>query len=151
MDGTGGFTLAQQLQQLRDEKWYINIHNASFPGGEIRGQVLATVRGKAVTNCLPIGSHEVCLTVSDGRCSDTKCVTVEVITPCQAVGTLVLGIESSTLPRNRQQPLTAALKTACSAFERGGRGPGHKPFGKVSQNKVSSPSPSQWTPRWPNN
>ncbi len=120
VDGTGGFTVAQQLQQLRDGNWYINIHDATFPGGEIRGQVRATAQGATINNCLPIGSHEVCLTVSDGRCSDTKCVTVEVISPCQAIGTLVIGIESSTLPRNRQQPLTAVLKTACSAFERGG-------------------------------
>ena len=39
VNGTGGFTLAQQLTQLNSGLWYINIHNASFPGGEIRGQI----------------------------------------------------------------------------------------------------------------
>jgi hypothetical protein len=38
--GTGGFTIAQQLNQLRTGQWYINIHSVGqFSGGEIRGQV----------------------------------------------------------------------------------------------------------------
>jgi hypothetical protein len=118
-DGTGGFTLAQQLQQLRDGQWYINIHSPSHPGGEIRGQLLPTAQGVTVTNCLGIGAHEVCLTVSDGMCSDTKCVTVEVISPCQAVGTLILTVETSSLPRGRQRPLIVSLKAACASFDDG--------------------------------
>ena len=40
-DGTGGLTLAQQLDQLNGEMWYINIHTApTFGGGEIRGQIV---------------------------------------------------------------------------------------------------------------
>jgi hypothetical protein len=44
--GTGGFSLAQQLDQLNSGMWYINIHTGSdgvtpgFGGGEIRGQIL---------------------------------------------------------------------------------------------------------------
>ena len=38
--GTGGFTVAQQLDQLNGGLWYVNIHDQSFPGGEIRGQIL---------------------------------------------------------------------------------------------------------------
>ena len=34
------FTVAQQLAQLNSGLWYVNIHNSSFPGGEIRGQIL---------------------------------------------------------------------------------------------------------------
>jgi hypothetical protein len=38
--GTGGFTIAQQLDQLRTGQWYINIHSVGqFSGGEIRGQI----------------------------------------------------------------------------------------------------------------
>ena len=29
----------QQLADLQAGKWYVNIHTAKFPGGEIRGQV----------------------------------------------------------------------------------------------------------------
>ena len=40
VDGTGGFSLAQQISQLEGGLWYINIHSANFGGGEIRGQIL---------------------------------------------------------------------------------------------------------------
>jgi hypothetical protein len=39
VDGTGGFTIAQQQAQLLAGQWYINIHTSTFPGGEIRGQI----------------------------------------------------------------------------------------------------------------
>jgi hypothetical protein len=36
------FTLtAQQIAGLKNGLWYINIHTANFPGGEIRGQLYA--------------------------------------------------------------------------------------------------------------
>lgn len=34
------FSVAQQLADLNNGLWYLNIHNATFPGGEIRGQIL---------------------------------------------------------------------------------------------------------------
>src|SRR6266545_2399824 len=44
LDGTGGFTIAQQISQLESSLWYVNIHSdgtqGGFPGGEIRGQIL---------------------------------------------------------------------------------------------------------------
>ncbi len=30
----------QQMQQLLESKWYVNVHTKANPGGEIRGQVL---------------------------------------------------------------------------------------------------------------
>src|SRR5258706_2224472 len=41
VDGTGGFTLAQQLNQLNSGQWYVNVHSTAFPGGEIRGTITA--------------------------------------------------------------------------------------------------------------
>jgi hypothetical protein len=35
----GGKTIAQQVQDIRDQLWYLNIHTSTFGGGEIRGQV----------------------------------------------------------------------------------------------------------------
>ena len=32
---------AAQVAQLRGGFWYVNLHTAAFPGGEIRGQVTA--------------------------------------------------------------------------------------------------------------
>jgi len=38
--GGGAYTLAQQIADLNNGLWYVNIHNATWPGGEIRGQIL---------------------------------------------------------------------------------------------------------------
>lgn len=37
---SGTYTVAQQIADLNNGLWYINIHNSTFPGGEIRGQIL---------------------------------------------------------------------------------------------------------------
>lgn len=37
---TGYTTTAQQITDLNAGLWYLNIHDSSFPGGEIRGQIL---------------------------------------------------------------------------------------------------------------
>jgi hypothetical protein len=39
---TGEATLtAAQVNDLMAGKWYVNLHTAAYPGGEIRGQVNA--------------------------------------------------------------------------------------------------------------
>jgi hypothetical protein len=40
--GTFGPLLATQLTQLNGALWYVNVHSTVYPGGEIRGQILAT-------------------------------------------------------------------------------------------------------------
>lgn len=37
--GASPLTVAEQIAGLRNTQWYVNIHNANNPGGEIRGQV----------------------------------------------------------------------------------------------------------------
>ena len=34
------YSIAQQLADLNNGRWYVNIHSVTFPGGEIRGQIL---------------------------------------------------------------------------------------------------------------
>lgn len=41
----GELTIAQRIADLQSDLWYINLHNSTFPGGEIRGQV---IRGAAL-------------------------------------------------------------------------------------------------------
>jgi len=36
---TGYTTTAQQISDLNAGLWYLNIHDSTFPGGEIRGQI----------------------------------------------------------------------------------------------------------------
>ncbi|HUR47195.1 MAG TPA: CHRD domain-containing protein [Candidatus Saccharimonadales bacterium] len=43
-----GYTLAQQLTDLNGGLWYLNIHDATFPGGEIRGQILPVPEPSAI-------------------------------------------------------------------------------------------------------
>jgi hypothetical protein len=118
-EGTGGFTIAQQLQQLEQGLWYINIHTATHPAGEIRGQIEGSVlTGPVVTNCLGLGCHSVVLEVSDGqnvsRCETNVCV----ISACEAVQECLVLVENSTARRNKR-PLLASLQAACASFERG--------------------------------
>ncbi len=51
----GSATLStEQADQLFDELWYINVHTAAFPGGEIRGQVLLIETVNAAVSPVPL-------------------------------------------------------------------------------------------------
>ena len=121
VDGTGGFSIAQQLQQLRDGLWYVNIHTTAHPGGEMRGQLdVPGLSGAVVTNCFDLGCHSVRLTVSDNRGGVSQCETnVCVITPCEAVEQCIALVDAANLSRLNKRPLIATLKAACTYFDRG--------------------------------
>jgi hypothetical protein len=76
--------------------------------------VLAT--GAVAVVQLPVGVHPILLVVSDGLASATNAITVEVITPAQAVQRLIAHVESSW---RRSQPLLATLSAALRSIERG--------------------------------
>jgi hypothetical protein len=40
VDGTAGISLTDQIDQLYNGQWYINIHSTALPGGEISGIIL---------------------------------------------------------------------------------------------------------------
>jgi poly(3-hydroxybutyrate) depolymerase len=74
-----------------------------------------------VTNRLSLGTHEVVLKVDDTYPLGTNStnLTVEVISPAEAVGIIIDLLDHSNLPRNRRQPLMASLRAAVVSFERG--------------------------------
>ncbi len=73
------------------------------------------------TNLLSLGTHKLMLTVDDTHPLGTNSatVTVEVITPAEAVVIVIGLLDDSNLPRNRRQPLLASLGVAAASFERG--------------------------------
>ena len=70
------------------------------------------------TNCFEIGAHEVTLVVDDGGCLGMTTIHFEVVTACDLVEDLILDINNSTLPRNKQRPLISSLKKICKIFEK---------------------------------
>ena len=79
---------------------------------------LPIAAGALNTNCFPLGTHNVTLVVSDGRCDGTQTVPVEIITVCDAIDTIIDDINRSVLSRKDKRPLIASLKAACASFEK---------------------------------
>lgn len=121
VEGTGGFTIAQQLEQLRKGLWYINIHSSFRPGGEIRGQILPVVLGSGATVdvCLGLGCHNIELAVSDGQATTRCAIQVCVITAGDALEQCIELVDNIDLGRKNKRPLIATLKAAQAAFDRG--------------------------------
>jgi hypothetical protein len=69
------------------------------------------------TNCFQPGTHEITLVVSDGSESDTETVTVEIITPAEAVAFLKTLVEEGFAETRTQVPLVNWLRQAGAAFE----------------------------------
>ena len=81
--------------------------------------------GIRATNLVAVGSHAISLVVSDGQLNATNTVTVEVITPCEALAALASPLEEAQLPRKKLRPLLEELREACAAFEHGFRSRHH--------------------------
>ena len=101
----------------------------------VDGALTPVATGSIVSECLSLGTHDVTLLVDDGRCSATQTITVDVLTPCQAEGALLVLIQDSGLPRNVQQSLVVSLKAACASYEKGGASSGANQL-QSFQNKV---------------
>jgi hypothetical protein len=78
----------------------------------IGGEVIA--REASISRRLALGTHVVTLRVSDGTETDTTSITVEVITPADAVGSLIELVEASDLPPRVKQRVIAILEDTVS-------------------------------------
>jgi hypothetical protein len=68
---------------------------------------------------LPVGRHEITLTVTDGQASDQDLLAVWVITPAMATRSLIQRVEAADLPRARERVMLTMLRVAERSFERG--------------------------------
>jgi hypothetical protein len=80
--------------------------------------------GKVTTNLLSAGNYEITLLVNDGQAVGTSAATVEVISPAQGVGIVIVLLHESELGRRNIQSLIASLKNAAAAFDRCDARPG---------------------------
>jgi hypothetical protein len=91
-----GSTCSDAEKDLLSHEWSVN------------GQVIGTSASAAHT--FTLGSHLVTLRVSDGSHTTTTSITVEVITPVDAVETLIAQIQASDLPARPKQRIVDILE-----------------------------------------
>lgn len=75
--------------------------------------------GPVTTNVFEVGSQTITLVVSDGQLTGSATVTVEIITPAEAVGFIMGLVQDSSLSLNKKKPLLASLRAAAASFQRG--------------------------------
>jgi len=80
---------------------------------------VAFANGIRVTNEVATGSYVFQLQVSDGELTGTAQAPLDVLTPCDAIGLLVLRIEESSHPNGIKKPLVDALDESCNHFDKG--------------------------------
>ena len=88
------------------------------------GEAAPFAFGVRVTNVFEVGAHIIILLASDGRAEGEAALAFEVVTPGEAVETLLERLNEAPLGRNRKRPLVASLKVAVASFDRGSFGAG---------------------------
>ena len=68
---------------------------------------------------LPVGKHEIVLSVHDGQAGDQDTVAVRVITPAAATRALMLMVQEADVPAARERLLLTILRVAERSFQRG--------------------------------
>ena len=102
-----------------------------------QGQADPLGYGELLTKVLAPGRHAIVLAVSDGIDTSSDQLTLEVITPAQAVGRLLLPLVESEIRASNRQSFVAILNAASVALERGSRGAAVNQL-EAFQNKVSA-------------
>ena len=113
---------AEQLAMLKSEEWYVNVHSANFPAGEIRGQVLGSATVRMRTHLT--GMSEVAPVLSTGNGKLTVTLRDSILT----VSGTFSGLESNVAAAHihsgmsgRNGPVLFPLVYAPSDDSRGGQ------------------------------
>ena len=93
--------------------WYADADGDGYPDPSPIGAA------SMATSCFPTGMVQVWLVVSDGQCEADISVTVDVITPADAVEGLIAKVDAADIGSRNKRPLIATLKAAMASFERG--------------------------------
>jgi len=83
------------------------------------GSTNAYASGPITTNTLAIGNHTIQVTLSAGDDVVSTNITVQVITPAEAVGQILILVDDVNLGSKNKQPLIASLSAAIGSFDRG--------------------------------
>jgi hypothetical protein len=123
------------LVQLNAARSY-DVDDAHFKVFWYEGATLVSTNVAASLE-LPVGTHSITLLLDDTFPLGTSStnVTLEVLSPAQAVGIIIGLLEDSSLTATRQHPLLATLTAAAASFERADFQPAINQLGAF-QNKV---------------
>jgi hypothetical protein len=80
--------------------------------------------GPRTTNILAVGEHTVTLQAADGARIGTAAVSFAIVSPGEAIETILLHLNESDLGSKNKRPLIASLKAAVASFDRGSRNAG---------------------------
>ena len=96
----------------------------------------AFAAGVRVTNSFAADRYVFQLQVSDGQLTGTEQISVDILTPCDAIALLILRIQESSHPNSIKRPLIDILQGACEKFDEGKVDKGIDAL-KSFQNKVA--------------
>ncbi|MFO1054460.1 MAG: CHRD domain-containing protein [Planctomycetota bacterium] len=115
--GTSGVLTTTQIADLRAGRWYVNVHTAANPGGEIRGQILATNLPATFGRGCPVGTATTPEIGSLGNaCVGTGFVITLSGAPIASPAVVLFGVSRDTLPSGARLPLTLAPIGAPDCF-----------------------------------
>ena len=97
------------------------------------------------TASISVGSHALTLVVSDGAATASDTITVQVITPCDAVQAIVADVQAANIKAADRKALLDRLNKACSEFNAGHMSNGVrelKEFQKRVNSKIAPSNPA---------
>ncbi len=83
------------------------------------GSTIPLATGQKPTVCLEVGTYKLRLVVDDGQCQDTTDIEFDVVSPGEAIQSVIDQVQDSYLRAKVRRPLISLLKSASACFDRG--------------------------------